>query len=194
MGLKLKTAPALTPVSLDEAKLHCKVEVTDDDTLIEMLIDAAVSRCDGYAGIQGRCLISQVWELYLDAFPAGELQIPLGPVITVDEVRYTDAAGASQTFASSNFTVDTTSLDSRIVLKSDASWPATLDVVNAVKITFTAGYGTTADSVPAAIREAMLLMTGDWYRNRENTLIGPASSELPLAAAALLAPFRRTGF
>lgn len=54
-------------------------------------------------------------------------------------------------------------------------------------ITFTAGYGAPTD-VPAAIRQAMLLLVTQWYEHRQVTGTGTA---LPFAVDALLAPFRR---
>ena len=56
-----------------------------------------------------------------------------------------------------------------------------------VAITFTAGYGAPAD-VPAAIRQAMLLLVTQWYEHRQVTGTG---STLPFAVEALLAPYRR---
>ena len=54
-------------------------------------------------------------------------------------------------------------------------------------ITITAGYRTPAD-VPAAIRQAMLLLVAHWFDHRN---AAPDRSALPMAVDALLAPFRR---
>ena len=41
MTLHLKTPPTVFPYTLAEAKLHLKVDVTDDDALIQGYIDKA---------------------------------------------------------------------------------------------------------------------------------------------------------
>jgi uncharacterized phiE125 gp8 family phage protein len=59
-----------------------------------------------------------------------------------------------------------------------------------VAVEYTAGYGDTAADVPAPLRQAMLLMIGHWYEHREAVITGSISTGLPLAARALLAPYR----
>jgi uncharacterized phiE125 gp8 family phage protein len=73
-------------------------------------------------------------------------------------------------------------------------WPATADRPDAVRVTMTAGYGGPAD-VPAPLRAAILLMTGDLYRFRESVAVGAAVAELPVSTSvgALIAPYRRVG-
>lgn len=48
--------------------------------------------------------------------------------------------------------------------------------------------------VPQAIKQAMLLLIGHWYENREAVNIGSAANEFPLAVDALLAPYRNMRF
>lgn len=193
MALKLKTAPLVFPLTLAEAKPHCRVDHSDDDALIDTLIAAATSHLDGYSGILGRCLIEQTWELYYDTFPSGDLKIPLGNLISVTSVEYVDPATLLYvSWAASNYEVDAVSLDGWVIPVN--GWPTIADTSNAVRVTFKAGYGVTAATVPAAIRAAMLLLIGHWYANREPVVIGETAAVLPMAADALLAPFRRVGF
>lgn len=182
-------APAATPVSLAEAKAHLKVESTDEDTLITSLIEAATSWLDGYTGILGRALITQTWRRDFDSF--GAWRLPVGDVIALSSISYYDTDNASQTLASSVYQVLTDEIGPYLALKVDQSWPSYYSRDDAVRVTWTAGYGPNAADVPQAIRQAMLLMIGDWYRSRENTVIGDSASELPLAVKALLAPFRK---
>lgn len=188
MALKLKTAPTEAPVTLDQVKQHLRVDHNDEDTLIATYIAAAVSYLDGLSGILGRAMVNQTWELYYDAFPCGPLQIPLGPLLSVSTVEYADAAGTYQTWEATNYTVDTAS-DPGWVVPVD-SWPAPLATANAVKVTFVAGFGD-ATKVPAALKAALLLLIGDMYEQRENTIVGQSVETMPIACLALIAPFRR---
>jgi hypothetical protein len=44
--------------------------------------------------------------------------------------------------------------------------------------------------MPAAIKQALKLLIGHWYENRETVITGTISTALPFAAEALLAPYR----
>ncbi|MBA3576189.1 MAG: phage head-tail connector protein [Sphingomonas sp.] len=175
-------------MSLVEAKLHLGVTSADDDDLISTFIKAATGYLDGYSGILGRCLITQTWELTLDRFPSSEVKIPIGPLQSIVSVKYDDADGIEQTVAPADYDADIVSADGW-VLPIDVAWPSTYDAVNAVRIRFVAGYGAAAD-VPAPLKVAILLMVGHWYANREAVGVG-SLAELPMGAAALLAPYRR---
>lgn len=54
-------------------------------------------------------------------------------------------------------------------------------------MTITAGYGGPSD-VPAAIRQALLMLVAQWFDQRQVTGAGTA---LPFTVEALLAPYRR---
>jgi uncharacterized phiE125 gp8 family phage protein len=188
MALKLVTAPTELPVTLTEAKAHLRVDHGDEDALIELYLNAAVSHLDSYSGILGRCMVSQTWALSYDTFPDGAMQIPLGNLISVTSVEYADPdSGVMTTWSSVNYDVDTQDINGWIKPVDD--WPTHMETMNAVKVTFVAGYGA-ASAVPAALKSAILLLVGHWYTNREAVMVGESVAELPLAVSALVAPFR----
>lgn len=215
MALKLVTAPANDPVTLDQAKAHLRVDFPDDDTLIGALVDAASQFCDGPKGFLGRALVSQTWDLYLDEFPCrhGEsffrggrihrgyhsrIEIPLPPLISVGGVFYLDGSGEEQEVDASLYTVDDKNEPGHVVAKNGA-WPIAACVPNAVRVRFTAGYvdatnSPAVDAVPAPIKAAMLMYIGDLYANRETMLTGQraAAVTLPWASEQLLRPYRFT--
>ena len=82
-SLRLVTPPASPPVSLAEAKAFLRVDHDAEDDLIAGIIAAATNLLDGRTGILGRCLEAQTWELAIDRFPSAEVQLPLGPVVSV---------------------------------------------------------------------------------------------------------------
>lgn len=60
-----------------------------------------------------------------------------------------------------------------VYLKAGKSWPSTtLRPYIGICITFIAGYGDTQQSVPENVKNAMLLLIGDLYEHRENTITG----------------------
>jgi uncharacterized phiE125 gp8 family phage protein len=188
MPLDLVTAPTSEPVSLADAKHHLRVDITEDDDYIRGLVTGV--RLHVERVILQRALITQTWDLYLDAFPAGDLELPYPPVQSVTHVKYTAEGEAQATVSSDDYLVDTYSTPGKIRLQSTAVWPGdTLIEVNGVVVRFIAGYGDDDTDVPMTIRQAILLLVGDLYENRENTLIGvPGSLQvLPFAAQALLA-------
>jgi uncharacterized phiE125 gp8 family phage protein len=177
MALKLNAPPEEEPISLEEAKAHLRVDINTDNELIEALIAAAREYCETF---QGRAYITQTWELWLDAFPAQSwIQLPRPPLQAEElEVKYYDINDHNETFE--DYFVDTKSEPGYIVLNTGAAWPSIiLRPANGVCVTFTVGYGA-AEDVPQKVKQAMLLIIGDWYENRE------AKSTIPKAAEALL--------
>ncbi len=174
MSLKLITGPAVEPISLDEAKAHCRVDDSDNDAPLTLMIKAARSLAEARLG---RALVSQLWELTLDAFPAAEVRLEKPAVLGITSVKYLDPDGVEQTMAAEDYVLDAALLPGWL-FPSDV-WPETYDGANAVKIRFTAGYGAAASDVPNDIKAWMLLQIGALYRNREAFAAGQAVAELP---------------
>lgn len=186
--------PSTGPVTLAEAIAHCRApEDGSDDTYITSLIAAATAYLDGWSGILGRALVNQSWTQGVDAF-ASPLRLPLAPVQSITSVTYYDADNASQTLASSVYTLLDDELGPFVTLQADQSWPGTFSREDAVTVTYVAGYGAAGSDVPASIRHAIKLLVGNFYENREAVVIGQTPVELPMAVHALLSPYRRIGF
>lgn len=193
MALICVTGPAVEPVSLDEAKDHLRVDISDDDTLIAGLVTAAREWIERVCRPQ-LALITQTWRYVADDWPAGDtLALRPWPLQSVSSVSYTSEAGVTATFAASNYVVDTYSAPGRLRLKSTASWPSgTLQELNGLQVTFTAGFGAGGSDVPAQIRQALLMLVAHWYENRETQVItGAVPASVDFAVRALLAPWRR---
>lgn len=139
-------------VTCDEIKQHLRLTVNDFDTELERLEEAAVAVLE--EDLQ-RQFITATWTLTLDRFP-DVIEVERCPLTSVTSITYIDSAGDSQTLASSQYRVDTTSEPGRITRAFGTSWPTTRDITGAVTVTFTAGYGGRS-AVPAAIRQAVLL-------------------------------------
>jgi uncharacterized phiE125 gp8 family phage protein len=189
-------APAVTPVTLAEAKAHLRVEHSETDTQIENMIKAATSHLDGWSGLLGRCLIDQGWEARLAQWPTDRvIDLPF-PDCSAPIITYADVAGAEQVLAGAGYTLIEGVTGSQIAIFDDTVLPGLKAGHPApVKVAFTAGYGAQVSDVPAALRHAILLLVGDMWLARESFMVGarvgPAGSAATVAN--LIAGFRRTG-
>jgi len=162
-AIRRVTAPATLPVTLTEAKAQCRVDHSDEDTYIESLIRRAVALFDG-EGELGRAMITQTWAQWVDQAP-GWVRLKMSPFIALTSVQYYDDAGVLHTATLSDFE---TRLQGDFVIckpKEGFEWPAADARQDAIKITYTAGFGTAAD-VPETVKHAILLAVGHWYERR----------------------------
>lgn len=181
-------APSEVPVSLDEAKAHLNIDHDDDDTLITSLVGAAVAHLDGYAGVLGRCLVTQQWRQDYQDWEWRH-RLPFPDVSSV-VVKYQDADNAEQTVDGALYEIIEDARGAMVVFRDVFTKPGLYDDrVAPVSITLTAGFGD-AEDVPQALKQAILLLIGHWYENREAVTVG-AFAELPMAVKALIAPYRR---
>jgi uncharacterized phiE125 gp8 family phage protein len=177
-------APITAIVSLVEAKLHCRVDHNDDDTLISGLIEAATSHLDGWQGILGRAVVTQTWRQDFEGF-GYPMRLPVGPVQSIVSVGYQDASGADQVVSPADYSILSDEIGAFVALNYGKSWPSVGTRADAVRITYVAGLPTP----PAAIKQAMLLLIGHWYEHREAVASGNMS-EVPMAVNSLIASFR----
>ena len=190
---KVIYAATSDPISLQEAKTHLRVDHDDEDALINILKQAATEMAELHTG---RSFVTQTRQMKLDYFPSGDICIQNGPLISISGtdtatspntlgITYYDDAEVLQTLSASEYWVDSSSNIARIIFKD--SWPSTYDMPNAVIVTYTAGYGDAA-SVPAAIRQAILLILGHLYENRESVSV-EQMYEMPFGSKALLGQY-----
>lgn len=184
--LSLVTAPTQEPVTIEEVKQHLRVDITDDDWYIESLIKGARQYCESF---MKRAILTQTWDYQFDAWPANTIYLPWTPYLqSVTSVTYVDEDGNSATVSSSNYIVDL--MNGRIVLTSTGEWPSvTLRAVAGVTVRYVAGWSDN-DVVPQPIKHAMMLLIGDWYEQREHTVVGTVRMSMAYGIDALLWPYR----
>jgi hypothetical protein len=198
-SLTVKTAPTIEPVTLDEMKLHLRVDFNDDDSLITTMIKSARHNIESKYYVT---YISQSLVLGLDRFIQPGTTVPsygypmmglygwgpgIGPwgwmtptwsaidlrppVQSITSITYVDPSGNTQTLASSGYTL-ATGTPGRVFPAINKIWPATaVGIPGAVSIEFISGVAT-ADLVPDDWKEAIKLAVGSTYENREQTVIG----------------------
>lgn len=171
MTLRLQTPASTLPVTVQEAKLHCRkiadiadVADTSEDALFTSLIGSATLEAEH---LMGRSVMPQKWQVLLDGFPSAiTLQRPT--LTAVDSVKYVDAITGSlttldpsvyQVVAGSDYTAS-------VVCAYGKSWPSSRAQPESVQVIFSTGYADAA-SVPEPIKTWIKLRVGALYENRE---------------------------
>lgn len=179
-SLVRSSGPAVEPVTLAEAKAHCRVDSSADDTYISTLIQVAREYVEERLDMT---LITTVWQARYDVFPTWELLLPRPPMQNQTvTVTYRTEAGTSVTMtsAANAFQIDHMTTPGRIYPLYNGVWPAVRGDENSVIVQWTAGYGAAGSSVPSTIRHACLLLIAHWYGTREPVTTGTTAQNLPI--------------
>lgn len=179
-SLTRTAAPAAEPITLAEAKAHCRVDTSADDALIGGYITTAREWVEDYID---RALVAQRLVMRLDGF-GGDIELPRPPMIssgtaTAVTITYvTGEAGGTATLSATQYRVDREATPGVVRTLYGGSWPSHLLDANAVTVTWWAGYGSAAD-VPQRVKSAMLMCVHELYEKR-------GDGQMPDAAKRLL--------
>lgn len=201
-------APAAEPITLAELKAHLKIEVDDEDDVLDGLITSAREWIERWTG---RAFVARTVETRLDRFPlpfdpvsldyiapgqaaTKAISLPIGPVRSVTSIEYIDSAGSLITWAASSYQVDTVSPIARIAPAFGAYYPATRHGdFGAVRITYEVGYAPGsgspvdyAENIPKRVKQAIKLLAGHWEANRTAVQTGAISKEVEFSLTSLL--------
>ncbi len=183
---EVTVAPTFEPVSLGEGRGHLRLgDDTSEDALVYSYLMAARGHLEVVTGVR---FATQTVKFRADGFRATEFELARPPLQSVTQIQYVDTDGTTQALPTSVYAVYPYGLSPMIALKPGQSWPSTRAQPDAVTITAVVGYAQNA--LPDPLRQAILLLLGDWYRDRENTNIGNIVNELPNAVRSLIASFR----
>ncbi len=204
-NLRLVTPPPVDgePITLAVARQHLRLDTygsppshPDDDLLQTVYIPAAREACEV---ISGRAFAPQTFELSLRSFPwpsvaygRNGIALGMGPIAGIDTFGYYDGDDVAQILASSEYVLDPYRDGGYVYPVNGGSWPSAQVKPNGVTIRFTAGFdaanGSPADRpLPSRYKQAMLLMLGHLYENREDTTTLKLES-IPMGVRALLGP------
>ena len=179
METTLKTAATSEPISLDEAKTQCRIDLDEtmhDNDLIELITDARIHIED----ITWRKLITQTWYAYFQDWPKGSyIELPFGELQSVTAIKYTDVDNSQSTWSSAEYIIGTDYQHGRITLDDGYTWPnENLYPSNPIEVEFVCGYGDTATDIPSPIRRAIRLVISGLFENREPFIIGTIHKDL----------------
>lgn len=185
MYSNVKVSPASElAVTLEAAKIQLRIlnDLQDQDTFIQEAIAQAVDYCEE---VTKRSFVTSTWELTIDQvdnahseewwdgvreghmasmFSPCPIVMPNPPIKEILSIKFYDFNDTEIEFPLSDCVINPSL--GRITLKNGKMWPSNLRGYDAVKITYTKGYGNAID-VPSAIKRAILLLVSHWFENRE---------------------------
>lgn len=181
MGLIVVTAPSSEPVSLLEACSHLRINPGDDDVQVALLIQSAREAVEV---LTRRALMPTVFDATFDGFPYDPVTLasrgfalPRNPVTAVASVKYYAATtGTDTTMTSTDYYTSLAQPVARVWPAYGVAWPAIQVRPDGVRIRFTAGYAS-ASAVPAAIKQAILILVADMWENREAQIVGTIATD-----------------
>lgn len=167
-------APASEPVTLTEVKQQCRIDDSASDTYLDRLIKAARAFVEAQCGTR---LVTQTVAVKCDGFYDFR-HLSFGPVASISSISYVDANGITQTLAAGVYEARIDGLNAAIVLKYGQVWPA-IQIGSRITVTAIVGYPV----IPEDIIQAMMLLIGAWFENREETVVGVQVFGLPASVA-----------
>jgi uncharacterized phiE125 gp8 family phage protein len=191
---KIITEPAVEPVTLEQVKNHSRITHIEDDSWLLMAMIVARQLIEKTCELS---LITQTRQMTFPSFPQNFLTLqnfqpqPLysyiklayGPTISISEIKYYDQTNTLQTLNDYQATLE--SNPCLIVPGIGKNWPSTIaNRLDAVKVTFVAGYGD-PENVPAALKQAILLLVDHWYSNRSAIGMG-SPGPIPFGVDSLI--------
>jgi uncharacterized phiE125 gp8 family phage protein len=177
MQIQLIIPPSSEPISLEELKLHLRID--DDDTEDEYLEGLITVAREHVEDITRRAIMTQTWDYYLDEFPDGDaIKLPFGNLqaatLGYPLITYMDCDSKLWTMViTTDYLVETNGEQcGRIVLPYAVTWPT--DVLypsNPITIRYKCGW-TTAALVPFKIKAAIKMICADMYEMRGEPVQG----------------------
>lgn len=195
MTVRTIIEPTVEPLSLTEAKLHLREDLSVQDTLITSLIVAARQYAELYTG---RAFVQRTLELTLSCFEHC-IALPFPPLASISSVKYIDTNGALQMVSASDYQVDTYAEPGLLKPAYGVTgWPSVRSSdFNAVQVRYVAGYAPVgsptdyASGVPEPVKQWMRVRIAQLYEHREAIVAGTIVAPLPRDFVdGLLDPYR----
>ena len=185
MNLVLVTAPTTLAVPPEAAMRHVRSTDQSEAPDVEELSKAAQRLIETR---MDRALTEHTYRLSLDAFPTF-IQLPRSPLIAIVDITYVDVDGVTQTMGVDEYHVDADAEPAVIEPAYGEEWPETRAIAGAVKVRYRCGHTDTRPAPPQGA-QAIKLVVGHWYENREAVVTGTISTEVDMAVDALIGSCR----
>ena len=173
-------------VSTADLKTHLRITFTDDDSYIKMLERAAVRMVEEYTN---RFLLPTECTQFGNCFSDLEILFKSPCDGDIDPVVSYRKDGSWSVISHSDIEYVYDLQPARCYAQPSFSPPGADDVFQAWKIFYTTGYKT-IPVIPEALIQAIKIIVGDLYENRQSVIVGKMVSEIPKTSTYLMNPYR----
>jgi len=170
-------------VTLADAKLFLRVDFTEDDVLIQSLIDAAVSMAEK---AMNRDLLTTTWINHRDSFTLQDLTLRRGEFQSLVQIEFL-SDGSFVVLANTEYVV---SIGGTFGVICEIDPPTIDNECNSVKITFKTGFGDDATFIPEDIKTAIKMDVTNMYNNRGDCSTTGCSKGLTPTSTAIYRSYR----
>lgn len=191
-GRILQRSTAL-PFSLGHLKQFLRVanpESPREDLVITGIAKGAV---DLFTSLYGRSVLRTTWQQTVDSprtLSASQIRLISGDILQISSVELADTDNTWTT-------ADPTSYYTAglYLIPNIGYWPRSRGT-QGLRITFDAGYGDTADTVPDGLKQGLMMLIANMYEHRADEdqratgIEGFLVKDIPWGAKQLLSPYR----
>jgi len=168
--IKINTDIVCEPVLLPEMKNYLKVDFTDDDDLIEMLITHARTMFEQETNLAFGEKNIFVWmDVYKD-----RVSIPYAPLLAINDIFEVDTDGTETALDVADYFIK----NDLIIWINKPSLPIKLDLQVGYD---TVGSGDTGQTIPATLKTALMKEVATQYENRSNIERGQVNAMIELS-------------
>ena len=166
MSLRIITPPGCFPLDVAQVLMHCRQDVTDENSLVELYLDSATEMVQT---LTQRQILAAEYEYALDSFPGPSLMgvpygrafslpkhailLPRTPLVKLLAIEYTAMDGQAYTMGPDDYVLDASCEPPRITPPFGRIWPINMPQIGSVRVRFIAGYMTqmTADTATNSV-------------------------------------------
>lgn len=186
---RVVTPPTELPVTLAEAKGYARGSLPVDDVVQDQVLADALAEAVEFAEqiVQWRAIMPQTLALDFEAWPEFPLRLPRPIARSLTAWTYRDRAGATQTFATSNFVLNGGRLPPEVLLKPNVTLPE-LDPNHPLPLALTweAGYASAA-AVPQVTKQGIKAFARWRWDHRDGTEVPAGVMQMLRLDAAVFA-------
>ena len=188
MMLTEETPVPSAALPVEEMKDHLRMGsgFADDalqDGQIESNLRAAMAAIEGRIG---KMLFRRRFLWVLDRWRDDEQALPVSPVAGIVSVTLVDAAGTEAVVPTTAYRLVLDLHRPRLAGKGTAL--PTIPTEGVVKVVFDAGFGLAWTDLPVDLRQAVLLLAGEYYEHRHDD--GAQAAGLPFGVVTLIERWR----